>query len=368
MEKNLDEKSELLKNEISQSLNINEYKSNDELFKEVEQQFKICEAIKNSEIPLNKSTMINPRLSHLENKQNIVKIDESNLDFVDIEIDHVKKPKDAIFDDICSICSRKIYYNKFVCIVCKNCILCENCEEEHPHPVMKCKINKISNLYDIYVYLYKHNKIVYDMLNKKTKKKSFFDFFNDNVKIKISTINTKFTMRKNKKLEVPIYIENLTNDIIEAGKNKFLLISRNSRDLFVNNKEIDQTINKKEQIQTSILVETNDVCKLYNFQLEMYCGSDIKLECNTIDFSIEVNEDEEEEELNAFFDEYPDIMILNKKNKEDMKYIMEKHITKEHPYVIVHLLKNNNWDKNKTINDLNSKKIEDENKELNFEI
>ena len=368
MEKNLDEKSELLKNEISQSLNINEYKSNDELFKEVEQQFKICEAIKNSEIPLNKSTMINPRLSHLENKQNIVKIDESNLDFVDIEIDHVKKPKDAIFDDICSICSRKLYYSKFVCIVCKNCILCDNCEEEHPHPVMKCKINKLSNLYDIYVYLYKHNNIVLDMLSKKSKKKSFFDFLNDSVKIKISTINTKFTMRKNKKLEIPIYIENLTNDVIEAGKNKFLLISRNSRDLLVNNKEVDQIINKKEQIETTILVETNDICKLYNFQLEMYCGSDIKLECNTLDFCIEVNEDEEEEELNIFFEEYPDIMVLNKKVKEDLKYIVEKHISREHPSVIVHMMKNNDWDRDKTIEELNSKKIDDGNNENKFKI
>ena len=87
MEKNPEEKTELLKNEISESLNINEYKSNDELLKEIEQQFKICEAIKKSEIPLNKTTIVNPRLSHLENKQNIIKIDESNLDFVDIEID-----------------------------------------------------------------------------------------------------------------------------------------------------------------------------------------------------------------------------------------------------------------------------------------
>ena len=90
----------------------------------------------------------------------------------------------------------------------------------------------------------------------------------------------------------------------------------------------------------------------------MYCGSDMKLECNTLDFTIEVNEDEEEEELNIFFEQYPDIMVLNKKAKEDLKYIVEKHISKEHPSIIVHMLKNNDWDRDKTINELNLKKNE----------
>ena len=343
-------------------------KSSEELLKEIEEQFKISQAVLNSEIPINRSMIISSRPSQLQNKQNIVRIEDTNLDFVDIDSDHVKKPLDAIFDDVCSICSKKIYYNKFVCIVCKNCILCENCEEEHNHPVMKCKMNQISSLYDIYVFLHKYNKIVLDMLGKKTKKKSFFGLFDEGYKIKMSTISTKFTMRKNKKMEIPIYIENLSKDIIEAGKNKFLLISRNSRDLLVNNKEVDQIINKKEQIETTILVETNDICKLYNFQLEMYCGSDIKLECNTLDFCIEVNEDEEEEELNIFFEEYPDIMVLNKKVKEDLKYIVEKHISREHPSVIVHMMKNNDWDRDKTIEELNSKKIDDGNNENKFKI
>ena len=69
----------------------------------------------------------------IKDRQNVVKIKDSdiNLDFVDISKDFLKKPKICPFDEVCSICSSKIYFNKYICVVCKICILCENSEKEN---------------------------------------------------------------------------------------------------------------------------------------------------------------------------------------------------------------------------------------------
>ena len=89
--------------------------------------------------------------------QNIIKIKDSSLEFVNLEENFVKKPENAPFDDICSICSSKIHYIKYICVVCKDCILCQKCEDEHKHPVLKCKFNQLSTLEDIYTYINTNN-------------------------------------------------------------------------------------------------------------------------------------------------------------------------------------------------------------------
>ena len=54
---------------------------------------------------------------NLNLNQNIVKIKDSTLEFVNIEDDFKNKPKDSPFDDICSICSSSIYKEKYLCLI-----------------------------------------------------------------------------------------------------------------------------------------------------------------------------------------------------------------------------------------------------------
>ena len=86
-------------------------------------------------------------------EQNIIRIKDSSLEFVNLEQNFSKKPDDAPFDDCCSLCSSKIYYIKYICVVCKDCILCPKCEIEHEHPTVKCKFPQLSTLKDIYIYI-----------------------------------------------------------------------------------------------------------------------------------------------------------------------------------------------------------------------
>ena len=72
--------------------------------------------------------------------QNLIKIKDSSLEFVNLDENFAKKPANAIFDDCCSICSSKIYFNKYICVICENCILCPKCEVEHEHPVLNANL------------------------------------------------------------------------------------------------------------------------------------------------------------------------------------------------------------------------------------
>ena len=127
----------------------------EDISKKIEEQMRLTEEALNNfnedKIIRDKTyskSMYLPRIKKKEN-QNIVKIKDSSLEFVNLEENFSKKPEDALFDDCCSICSSKIYYIKYICVICKDCILCPKCEIEHEHPTLKCKFPQL------YIYKYK---------------------------------------------------------------------------------------------------------------------------------------------------------------------------------------------------------------------
>ena len=131
---------------------------------------KIQEQLKLSEEALNTATyrrsMSLAPGANLNLNQNIVKIKDSSLEFVNIEDDFKNKPKDSPFDDVCSICSSNIYLEKYLCLICKECILCDNCEANHLHPVIKWKNNQLNNLKKIYLFTSNYNKDMIDYNNQ----------------------------------------------------------------------------------------------------------------------------------------------------------------------------------------------------------
>ena len=105
----------------------------EDVLKIIQEQMKLTDdAI--SSIQYRKSTTFvgKNRPSINSERQNIIKIQNSLLEFVNIDDDFNNKPKDSLFDDVCSICSSKIYCKKYVCVVSKDFII-QNCELNHLH-------------------------------------------------------------------------------------------------------------------------------------------------------------------------------------------------------------------------------------------
>ena len=216
--------------------------------------------------------------------QNIIKIDsDSSLEFVNIDDDFSKKPKDSPFDEICSICSSGIYNEKYLCLVCKECILCESCEANHLHPVIKWKNNQLNNLNKIYLFMSNYNK---EIINNKRIFGSNLTKYN--FKLKSDIIN--YSMKPKQKLEIPLTIINLNNNDVDCQKLKIILFGRNIKDLIVYNKEIKNIIRREGSTITKINVESGEFCKMYHFDVGLFSTeNNIELDFNFISFKVKVS-------------------------------------------------------------------------------
>ena len=293
-----------------------------------------------------------------KDRQNIIKIENSDLEFVDINENFTKKPNTAPFDDICSMCSSKIYFKKYICIVCRDCVLCQDCQEEHLHPIIKCKQAQLSTVQDIYNYLKNSNNKIKQISNQKTKKYGIFgNLFSEKYELKLNCNALNFSMRPNKKINIPITVQNLSNVPFNCEQNNLILFARNNKDLKVYEKKVGQILNKKEQIDVNMILESNDMCKIYYFTIELYTSEEIKLKSNILSFTLEVNNDEEDEILNEEFKDFPKVIVMNKNIKKGIKKILEDKTITQDPVLVMQFLSNNNGDIEKTIQNLKSMNI-----------
>ena len=294
--------------------------------------------------------------------ENVDKDEIINLDGKDLII-----KKEHPFNEICKSCGGQIKNIKYICVICPDCILCQKCESIHIHPVLKCKSIQLSSLKSVYIYMNKRNKVIQSFL-KNEKDSSVFGLFQDifsaKYEINLSSPINKITMRPNKSIKIPITIQNLSSTKIECKLLQLYLLAKNIKDLKIYNYEIDLVINKREQNDIYMTVESNNHIGEYNFNVELYSIKNIKLKSNVLNFNIIVNDDEEEEELNEAFKEYLNIVVASKETKMGIKKIMENEDIKEDPITIFQFLKNNNNNVEKTIENLISKNSDNINKNI----
>ena len=294
--------------------------------------------------------------------ENVDKDEIINLDGKDLII-----KKEHPFNEICKSCGGQIKNIKYICVICPNCILCQKCEQIHIHPVLKCKSIQLSSLKSVYIYMNKRNKVIQSFL-KNEKDSSVFGLFQDifsaKYEINLSSPINKITMRPNKSIKIPITIQNLSSTKIECKLLQLYLLAKNIKDLKIYNYEIDLVINKREQNDIYMTVESNNHIGEYNFNVELYSIKNIKLKSNVLNFNVIVNDDEEEEELNEAFKEYLNIVVASKETKMGIKKIMENEEIKEDPITIFQFLKNNNNNVEKTIENLISKNSDNINKNI----
>ena len=294
--------------------------------------------------------------------ENVDKDEIINLDGKDLII-----KKEHPFNEICKSCGGQIKNIKYICVICPDCILCQKCESIHIHPVLKCKSIQLSSLKSVYIYMNKRNKVIQSFL-KNEKDSSVFGLFQDifsaKYEINLSSPINKITMRPNKSIKIPITIQNLSSTKIECKLLQLYLLAKNIKDLKIYNYEIDLVINKREQNDIYMTVESNNHIGEYNFNVELYSIKNIKLKSNVLNFNVIVNDDEEEEELNETFKEYLNIVVASKETKMGIKKIMENEDIKEDPITIFQFLKNNNNNVENTIENLISKNSDNINKNI----
>lgn len=281
-------------------------------------------------------------------KSGIINKNMSN-DFVNISIEHVNKPNNRKFDDICSICSGIIFYEKYICCICSGCTICTQCEKYHRyHPLLKINCQNISSMDEIYSFLSSHQ------MKSKNPSSSVLDIFqfgsND---FRIELFSNYCTMRVNQVLKIPVKVKNCSDKQFNK-KIGFYLIAKNSKDLKIDTVKIRDGFNKREEKEYELTVSSNESCKLYDFKIELFCPDEsIKLSCNTLNMKIEVNEDQEEDAINMKFENYNKIIIQSKHHKEIIMHLMNEierenanvgDIVKDlNPIVVLQCLKDSDW-------------------------
>ena len=207
---------------------------------QIENQMKITEESldDSNKIDLEKNqiskSMFLPKIKS-ENR-NIIQIKDSSLEFVKLEDNFSQKPLDAPFDDCCSLCSSKIYYVKYICVICHDCILCPKCEIDHEHPTVKCKFPHISTLRDIYNYINTRNTLI---KNNKNFSGFISDIFSSKNELKLECNSSEFSMRKKQVRNIPIILHNLSGNVFDLKKNNVVLFARNNKDLKVYTKFLE---------------------------------------------------------------------------------------------------------------------------------
>ena len=334
----------------------NETKDDEDIFIQTEIILKkIKEQMRLTEEALNLSNLSKPSLPSLgtvnknfinsksmviqdkKNLQNEFKIRESVKEFINTDQDYIEKPSFAPFNVKCSFCETKIYFNKYICIIC-DCILCPKCEISHEHPVLKCKNNQLSSLESIYIYINTKNP---ELKNSRTSSGFLSNIFANKYELKIECLSDSFSMRPNSKKDIPITIYNLCGTDFDCDKNKVTLYGRNNNNLKVNTACVKNKMDKNDKIEVLVTIESKENGKEYDFFIELYSLMGQKLKCNSLSFNVKIYEDKEDEELNLFFKDYPQIAIQSKKNKEGVKKLMQDTKNKYEPVTILRYLKNN---------------------------
>ena len=272
-----------------------------------------------------------------------------NNDFVNISIEHVNKPNNRKFDDICSICSGIIFYEKYICCICSGCTICTQCEKYHRyHPLLKINCQNISSMDEIYSFLSSHQ------MKSKNPSSNLLDIFQfGSIDFKIELFSNYCTMRVNQVLKIPVMIKNCSDKQLNK-KIGFYLIAKNSKELKKETVKIRDGLNKREEKEYELTVSSNESCKLYDFKIELFCADEsIKLSCNTLNMKIEVNEDQEEDAINMKFANYNKIIIQSKHHKEILMHLMNEierenanvgDIVKDlNPIVVLQCLKDSDW-------------------------
>lgn len=256
----------------------------------------------------------------------------------------------------CTICQRRIKFEKYLCIVCKNTTLCIECEQYHIHPTIKIKSPNFADMSIIFNYMH-HTGIT----KKKDKEIKLL--------LHISSSISQFTMRPKGLIKLYINIENQSkiktpksninkndnneeNSLYNIYNSEVYIYSKNNPGITIVSQRLP-SLKYKESKDIEIEVASGSIFSIYDLEVQFHSNkSNVKVEHNELKFKVIVNNDQDEEELNCYFYKYPKLLVESKETKEDIRCIIDQHITEEHPYMYLNYLKENNFDMEQVVYNL----------------
>ena len=278
-----------------------------------------------------------------EKKNNIYLLEKVD----DIEKDKEKNSisKDVILKNIfikesCTVCGQSLKNIKYICVICMNVLLCDSCEEKHNHPCLIYKTPFISSIKETYNFITNNYPSYSNLLTKKSQR---------NLSISLMA-DKNIYLRKNKGVLIPIKIMNNSNISVDSKdfivlikQNKIINISYNSNSYFQISPNSSYILTLK-CITPDVLCKEDIIAQIYSNKFILKHNENLR-----INFSIEINEDNEEEDLNLKLCFNEMAILYNKEHKKIMVSMLENELAGNNIEDVLEVLLQYNWNKEEVL-------------------
>ncbi len=263
-----------------------------------------------------------------------------------------KANSQKIFSDKCVLCKNEFNSCKFGCLLCPNYFLCKNCEEKHPHPMIKYKSRGLSDkIYKILDLSYSQNMKEKDFNDYIKRKYKYNEIYGLSLRTNISS--NSFIMGTNQTREINLLIKN--NNRFNIPKNTLNIFIKNQYDLkiSINEDSLNKDLNAKMEIPIKLVIKSNEKSLLesYNLRIEVI-SNNIDIISTPLILKINIKDDEEENTLNKQFNEFPSIVLLPKDKKKQLQYIIKEKLSVKTPAEIKAIMEKFKWNIDEAISDL----------------
>ena len=280
----------------------------------------------------------------------INKIQDQNDSFDNAE--SIVIDKHQLFNGKCDLCKNVFHSCRFGCLLCPNYFLCSNCEENHPHPMIKYKSNILSdNINKIIVVNSTLNKKDKD-LNERVKKKLGVKKINP-ITLRTNISSNSFTMGSNQERMINLLIKN--NNKFLIPKNTLGIFIKNQFDLniVIKDEMLFNDIQPGMEVPITLYFRSNEksLFEAYNLKIEVMNNS-LDIIAKPIDLKIDIKNDDEDNELNKHFTEFPSIILLPKDKKKKLQYIIDEKLSIKSPQEIKAIMEKFKWSIDQAIIDL----------------
>ena len=255
-----------------------------------------------------------------------------------------------IFKDVCVLCKNEFNTCKFGCLLCQNYFLCRNCEENHPHPMIKYKAinlsDRVNKIIDLSNSQYKKEKDFYEEIRSKYKLKVLYG-----LTLRTNISSNSFIMGTNQSRELNLLIKNNNNFIIP--KNTLNIFIKNQYDLKISIKEEFKEINAGLEVPIQLSIKTNEktLLETYNLRIEVI-SNNMDIIAIPLFLKITIKNDEEDNNLNKQFSNFPSIILLPKDKKKKLQYIVKEKLSVKTPAEIKAIMEKFKWSIDDAISDL----------------
>ena len=278
-----------------------------------------------------------------EEKNNIYLLEKVD----DIEKDKEKNniSKDVILKNIfikesCTVCGQSLKNIKYICVICMNVLLCDSCEENHNHPCLIYKTPFISSIKETYNFITNNYPSYSNLLTKKSQR---------NLSISLMA-DKNIYLRKNKGVLIPIKISNnssITVDskdfIVLIKQNKIINISYNSNSHFKISPNSSYIL-KLKCITPDVLCKEHMIAEIFSNKFALKHNENLR-----INFNIEINEDNEEEDLNLKLCFNEMVILYNKEHKQILVSLLENELAGNNIEDVLEVLLQYNWNKEEVL-------------------